>query len=174
MADLHGFTIWLRGECSAETFQHASELLATAVREHGMRMERIDAARLARDAYREHDGAFGLAIPLAANRLNRNGVAVLVHGARGPLAGVNWGPERPGRMLEVSCEEIEVAGDEAPFRFVIDVPSRESVPPKAGTPGPVIAVLAGLGWLPDEGRSGDAAGEEDAEIRRRLEQLGYL
>lgn len=173
-----GGTIWVYGHSGEDAVQETAARLGEVIRELGQPVEEIDAAGLARRAYKE--GAGSITLPLAigftSQRLNRHGVHVIVRSARGPSSGFHWSGYKPERLLDVVLDGNPVEGDTPTPTIRLDSVREENDQGVEEVRVDVAKVVEGLkaaGWFGGE-VTNPLPKVDDEDIRRRLENLGYL
>ena len=173
-----GSTIWVYGHSGDETIAACCDALRSAFEEKGLPVEEINAASIARKAYEEKASWFSLtmAVGFTTNRLNKHGIHVIVRSSKGPSSGFNWGKYKPERLLDVVLDGDPVKVE--PPTPTVRVNSTTSMDDQGiervnTDVSLVVGGLEKMGWLSGEAVQGDAP-VDDEEIRKRLENLGYL
>ncbi len=96
-----GFTVWLRTTLDDEGAFNEAKALSDKLESAGLKVQLINAAELAKMAYKRKAGSPALALGLATLCLNSSGIVALVYGSKGPSSQMKWGTLKPKKMLDL-------------------------------------------------------------------------
>jgi hypothetical protein len=164
-----GWTLWITSLSRNGYNEAGHERLATALRRYGWAVEVFDAEALARNGYKSEDGQPGLSLGLALKRLNAHGIICVVAGGRVQPDQLQWGTERPERLLHLWSRD---AAENLPqLALNAEAFSGNGITSNGDALGFVFEELERRGWL--------AAleleeAEDDPTVLPRLRRMGLL
>lgn len=164
-----GFSLWINSLAPDGFSTMGYEHLANALRREGWAVEQFEAETLARDAYKGDAGQPGLTLGLALRRLNRHGVICVVAGGRAQPDQINWGREKPEKLLHLWCGDVVDSLPKLALRP--EAFTSEGLTSNGDPVGFVLQELERRGWL--EALELEEA-EDDPTILPRLRRQGLL
>ena len=174
--EFEGAVVWLFSPEGGEPSYRAAVSLEEACRESAIPCERVDASELSRLLVKQKVSAraLGITLSLLSSGLSRHGVLLIVHGSRNPADAITWWRHKPGRLLNVcACHETPITMHGPYMPLHVDGVEADMETSPFVDVEPLLEELRRRKWVPGGGEAGRSV-EDEALIRKRLEDLGYL